>query len=266
MGRSGTRGLPIPDRHMVLLGFATSLGALVLVALLILRGARCRYAKLFPLFYSYLVYLFCSTVTGYVVYWTRPNYHASVYWLSYVLSIVVEFAVLAEISDHIFQPFPAIRSLGRALTIAISLGFGAAYILPTILGSHSMQIALLDFALRASLTKAVILVALFYAARHFGLKLGRNVAGLMLGFSIYIGVNIANFACVEHFGNLYASILWVISPMAYTLCLLVWTGALWEFAPMPRKASIAPTTGQDSADVALELVRFNNALSRFLNK
>ena len=251
---------------MVFIGFITSFGGLVPLTLLIVRGVAGRHAKLFPLFYSYLVYLFCSTVAGYVVYWRWPNYHASVYWLSYVLSIVVEFAVLAEISDHIFQPFPIIRNLGRALSIAISLSFGAAYILPTILHSPTMQMALLDFALRASFTKAVILVTLFFAARHFGIVLGRNVAGLMIGFSIYIGVNVANFACVERFGNEYASILWIMSPIAYTLCLLVWSVALWKFAPIPRKGSIAPTPGTDSETLGLELTRFNNALSKFLHK
>ncbi len=251
---------------MVSLGFVTSFGALVLVTLLLVRGVGDRHAKLFPLFYSYLIFLFCSTVAGYVVYWTRPDLHASVYWFSYVLSIVVEFAVLAEISDHIFQPFPAIRNLGRALTIAISIGFGAVYILPTILHSPSMQMALLDFALRASLTKAIILAVLFYAARHFGLKLGKNVAGLMLGFSIYLGVNIANFACVEYFGNLYTSILWVMSPMAYTLCLLVWMVGLWEFAPMPGSRPAPAVAEGNSETLGLELERFNNALSRFLHK
>jgi hypothetical protein len=88
----------------------------------------------------------------------------------------------------------------------------------------------------------------------------------MLGFSIYIGVNVANFACVERFGNEYASILWVMSPLAYLLCLLVWTAALWEFAPMPRKDSIAQAAGADSETLAVELARFNHALSRFLHK
>lgn len=251
---------------MHFLGFATTFGGLGLCALLILRGAQGRYAKLFPLFYSYLIYVLCSTVVGLFVYWTRPSSHASVYWLSYVLSIVVEFAVLVEVSDHIFQPFPAIRNLGRSLTILLSVALGLTYILPTILWSHDMRSGLLDFALRASLTKAIILAALFYATRHFGLKLGRNVAGLMLGFSIYVGVNIANFACDKQFGNLYSGILWVMSPVAYTLCLLVWTGALWKLAPMPETHTVATADEGDSEALALELARFNNALSRFLHK
>jgi hypothetical protein len=178
----------------------------------------------------------------------------------------VEFAVLVEISDHIFQPFRAIRNLGRSLTVLLSSALGLAYVLPAILSSHGMRPALLDFALRASLTKAIILAALFYAARHFGLKLGRNVAGLMLGFSIYVGVNIANFACDKQFGNLYSGILWVMSPVAYTLCLLVWTGALWNLAPMPETRTVPIAADSDSEGLVLELTRFNNALSRFLHK
>ena len=251
---------------MQLFGIIVGLSTLVIEAVLLWRAAQSRLLARFPLFYSYLVYVFVVTVVGLSVYWVRPSAHASVYWFCFVLSIIVEFAVLVEVSDHIFQPYPAIRDLGRSLTLLISLAFGAAYILPTLFRAHGMRMALLDFALRTSLTKAVILLVIFGAAHHFDLRMGRNVAGLLLGFAIYLGVNVANFACVERFGNVYAGVLWFMSPAAYTLCLLVWTGALWEFAPMPRKASLAPATGEDSEELAVELARFNNTLSRFLNR
>jgi hypothetical protein len=248
------------------LGIVVGFINLVLLAVLLWQTGRSGRMAHLPFLYTYLMYVLLGTALGFVVYWVWPTEHASFYWLYFVLSILVEFVVLLEISDHIFQPFPAIRNLGRFLTILLSAALGLTYILPEIVSSSGMRPALFDFALRASLTKAVVLLALFFASRHFKLKLGKNVAGLMLGFSIYIGVNIANFACVEKFGDVYASVLWFMSPMAYTLCLLVWTGALWEFAPIPRKASLAPATGEGSEDLAFELARFNNALSRFLNK
>jgi hypothetical protein len=254
---------------MHFLGIFVGLVNLALLAVLLWRASQSGRLADLPFLNTYLVYVLLGSALGFVVYWYWPTAHASVYWFYYVLSILVEFAVLLEISDHIFQPFPAIRNLGRALTILLSVTLGLTYILPAIVSSQSMRLALLDFALRASLTKAAILFALFFAARHLGIELGRNVAGLMLGFSIYIGVNVANFACVERFGNEYASILWVMSPLAYTLCLLVWIAALWEFAPMPRKDrkdSVAHAAGADSETLAIELARFNNALSRFLNK
>jgi len=202
----------------------------------------------------------------YLIYWLRHDSYPYAFWLYFLLSIVVEFAVLVEISDHLFEPFPAIRQLGRALTIIISLGLGLLYILPTILYSSGRRNALLGFALRASLTKAVILGALLLAARHYGLRLGKNVAGLILGFSIYLGVNIANFAADQFFYHLYDNILWVMTPLAYTLCLAVWLIALWDFAPVQSTSRISPVSGRDSEAVSLELARFNNELSKLLNK
>ncbi len=52
----------------------------------------------------------------YLIYWLYPQVYPSAYWIYYLVSILVEFTVLVEISDQIFQPFPAIRNLGRALT------------------------------------------------------------------------------------------------------------------------------------------------------
>jgi len=252
---------------MVVLGLAISLCVLLMDGLLMWRGVRSRCVKLFPLFYAYILYDFSSTGGAYLVYWLEPGWHASVYWFCYVLSIVVEFAILVEISDHVFQPYPAIRSLGRALTILISGVLGLSYVLPALVKPQERPLALLDFALRTSLTKAVILAALFIAARHFDLKLGRNVAGLMLGFSIYLGVNVANFAAAHSTAQTpYARLLWVVSPLAYILCLLVWTRALWQVAPLPITSSRPSSVAGDSKTVAVELARFNGVLSRFIRK
>lgn len=251
---------------MRIVGCCFAVTGVIFESVLIWRAHKGCFISRFPLFYSYIIYILCCTLGVYAVYLIRPSEYASAYWFHFLICILVEFAVLLEISDHIFQPYPAVRNLGRALTILISGVLGLTYILPTVLQSRGTPRALLDFALRTSLTKAVILAVLLYAARHFNLKLGRNVGGLMLGFSIYLGVNVANFAGVEHFGELYAGVLWVMSPIAYTLCLLAWTVALWKLAPMPRTDSVRPATGGDSETLALELARFNSALSRFLRR
>jgi hypothetical protein len=243
--------------------FATA----ALQVVLLWRARQCRLLARFPFFYSYIVYNLCFTSVAYALYWIRPNLYPSAYWLYFLLSILVEFAVLVEISDHIFQPFSAIRNLGRGLTVLISATFALVYILPAILQPPGRSSALLDFALRASVTKAVILAVLLLTASHFGLKLGRNVVGLILGFSIFLGISVANFAAAQSFGRaLYARILWVMTPIAFTLCLLVWTVALWQLAPMPITGSMPPAGDGDSETLALELARFNNTLSKLLHK
>ena len=252
---------------MHILGMVISFCAVFLEGLLILRGAGAKLFRLFPLIYSYIIYAFCGTLMMYVIYWQYQRIYPSAYWIYYLVSILVEFTVLVEISDQIFQPFPAIRHLGRALTIVISAALGLIYMLPVVLWSPGRRPALLSFALRASVTKAIILGVLFYVARHYGSPLGRNIGGLMLGFSIYVAINIAILATAKAFSPVvFGSILWFMEPLAFALCLLVWTVSLWELAPMPSLRTISTATGRDSEAVALELTRFNSELSKLLHK
>jgi hypothetical protein len=200
----------------------------------------------------------------YGVYWLDRPVYPSIYWLYFLVSILVEFAVLVEISDHIFNSQPALRYLGRLITVVISAVLALTYILPVILHSSDRLPALLGFALRASVTKVIVLAVLFFVARHYRSNLGKQVTGLMLGFSIYLGVNIPNLAAsMAYDPALYSRFLWIMSPIAFTLCLLVWTTALWDVVPSPS-GNIMPS--RDSQTVALELARFNNELSKFLEK
>ena len=264
-GESG--GCPSSVGFMHILGIVISFCVFLLGGLIILRGRVARLIRLFPLFYSYIIYCFCGFIGMYLIYWLDRQVYPSAYWIYFLISILAEFTVLVEISDHIFKAFPAIRNLGRALTVLISVGLGLFYILPVIFGSASRSDALLGFALRASLTKAFILAVLFYAARHYGSHLGRNVGGLMLGFSIYVAINVAIMASARAFGPvLFAKIFWVMLPLASAICVLVWTISLWELAPMPCISPISPAAGKDSEAVALELTRFNSELTKILHK
>ena len=252
---------------MNILARAIGICGFLFASVLMLRGVGSRLFRLFPLFYSYIIYILCGFLGMYLIGWLAPMMYPSAYWIYYLISILVEFAVLAEISDQIFHPFPAIRSLGRALTVVISAGLGLLYVLPAILRPPDSSPVLLSIALRTFVTKAIILVVLFYVARHYGSPLGRNVGGLMLGFSIYVSINIVIMAGAQAFGEaLFAPVLWVMSPLASALCLSVWTISLWDLAPVPNLRAIAKAAGRDSEAVALELTRFNNELSKFLQK
>ena len=249
------------------LGMAISVCAFLLVGAILIRGMATRCYKLFPVYYSYMIYVLSGSTIMYLVYGLDRKDYPSIYWFYYLISILVEFSVLVEISDHIFQSLPAIRQLGRALTILISGVFAVVYVLPVIVWSHDRQPALLDFALRDSVTKIAVLIALFLASRQFRSKLGKNVAGLMLGFSIYMGVNVANLAAAKAFDPaVYGQVLWILTPTAYALCLVVWTIALWDSVPARNTDIVSLAGGKGSKEVALELAQFNSELSKLIEK
>lgn len=252
---------------MHILGITISFCSLILGGTLVLRARANGVFRAFPLFYSYIVYAFLATLAMYVIYWVSPQKYSHAFWINYLINTLAEFAVLVEISDHIFKPFALLRQLGRATTVLITAFLGILYILPTIISSSRLSLALLGFVLRASVTKAIILGVLFYLARHYGSELGRNVAGLMIGFSIYVATTVAIMASAQAFGSaIFARLFWFMEPLAYGLCLLVWTISLWELATVPDLKAVSLESRGDSESVAVQLNRFNNELSKFLNK
>ncbi len=264
----GLRGAcPPPVGRMHILGMAISFSGFLLLGSLILRGARSHVFRLFPLFYSYITFIFCGTLGLYLTLWLEPQRYATAYWIYFLVTILAEFMVLVEISDQIFRSYPAVRYLGRALTLLIAASLGGLYILPTILQSTDRTGTLFDFTLRASVTKAIILAVLFYVARHYASQLGRNVGGLMLGFAIYVGMNIATMAGAKAFGEgLFSQVFWFMVPVSSVLGISIWVLSLWEYSPVPDRRRVAPVMGKDSEAVALELTRFNSELTKFLHK
>ena len=162
------------------MGMVLGVCGTLLQGLLFLKVTTNGLNKVLPFFYSYLIYLVFGDIVLYAIYGLFPLTYPPVYWFGFLITILVEFAVLVEISDQIFRPFPAIRNLGRALTILTSACLGLFYMLPTALRSGSRSKALIDFTLSSSVTKAIVLLILIYVAKHFGC-LGQKDCGLDAG-------------------------------------------------------------------------------------
>jgi hypothetical protein len=135
------------------------------------------------------------------------------------------------------------------------------YILPSLLESKPERAALLDFAKRATLVKILLILILLMVSHHYRLPLGRNVAGMLAGFSVYLSVCFANFGAADIFPvELYAPVLKLLFPVSYLLCLAVWTLALWRFEPARLRGP------WHQAGEGRSLESFNSALTRLLRR
>ncbi len=239
----------------------------LLEAALVIRAIEGGFLTHFRLFYSYLVFVFIWTAVTWATSFFRPESYASLYWIYFTIMLLVEFAVLVEISDHVFKPYPAVRQLGRFISIFVAAIFFSLYILSSLGRPKTSSEAILDLAKRASLTKAVIITAILLSAYYYRLPLGRNISGMMLGFALYLSVCVANFAAAAEFGkNLYAHLLSFLFPLSYTLCLLLWTIAMWRYEPVPPLIPKFSRNDTVSEPLDHQLERFNTALMRLLRR
>ena len=241
-------------------GFSSS----ILEIAILIRALKGRFASRFPLFYSYLAYVFLgSAIIYYVVRPLWPANYRNIFWFFFLITLLAEFAVLLEISDHIFTPYPYARSIGRWVTIAISIGFFLVYVRPVLTVAEPTGLLIAELVKRSSLTKAAVIVGLLVSVRILGLPLNTNTSGLMTGLIVYLGSNIINFELLARLGAArYGRIFAAVGPMSYTVCLLIWTVALWRYDP-PFVSGGPPGP---SAFVPELLGRFSNSLIRLLRK
>ncbi|HLY61145.1 MAG TPA: hypothetical protein VKV95_10385 [Terriglobia bacterium] len=244
--------------------FTLAVLGLGLEAALILRARQGRYLSHFPFFYSYLSYVFVWTIFTLMFFYFMPQLYPYVYWFSYSMMLLAEFAVLFELSDHIFRPYPGIRRLGQLLTGAVCLAFLLVYIIPALWRHQPSSIAFFELEKRTSLTKVVLIIVLLLVARSFRISFSRNISGMMLGFAIYLAASIANVALAEGLGRArYATIFSLVSPLAYFLALSIWTAALWRYEPvLPNQGNFSRGGDNFSEPLSVQLGRYSSELSR----
>lgn len=238
-----------------------------LQASLLVRASQGRFLSRFPIFYSYVFFVLATDSASYLVHFLRPECYPSVFWFFFLVWTVAEFAVLLEASDHVFEPYPPIRRLGRLLTAGICTLFFFGFILPSFLGHQSRRVELLDFSRSAFLTKAALIVALLAAARLYQLPLGKNISGMLLGFSVYLAINVANISLAERFTQVYAEVFEVVGPSSYVLALTIWNVALWRYEPVvPARPAVRDVVKDMSERPGDRLGRYDTELMRLFRR
>ncbi len=234
--------------------------------LLLARAVREKLLPHFPFFYSYLAFALAGSLAVYSLFWLAPALHLRAFWWRYLVTVLAEFAVVVEISDHLFEPYPAIRGLGRLLVASVTVILFLLYVVPSLGSYPSSRAFVLGFVKKASVLKAVALLTVLAAARRYRLRLGRNVSGMALGFCVYLGIGLANFAVAEtDLARVYEPTFSLVAPLSFTVALVIWTVALWSYQPAaPTVEQLRAAEGHRGGALSYELDRMNTALTRLL--
>jgi hypothetical protein len=242
--------------------------SLVALSLLVARGIQRGFASRLPFFYSYLSYMLLRTILDLGILWIAPQYYAASFWTGFALSQIVEFAVLIEISDHIFDRKSLLHKLGRLLCVATTVVFAALYLIPALLSNGSRGGLILELAKRSILTKAVIIVVLLAARRLYKQEIAPGISGILLGFCVYLCLNIANLALAEFYGEaVYGRVFSLLGPLSWTLGSVIWVVTLWNYQEGETGAPLhSHGSTRGGLPAPAQLSRLNDALLKLLQK
>ncbi len=195
--------------------------------LLFWRGRRWSGWRSYPLFYFYLSYTTFWTVAFLFFPHTHPLY-PRVYWDSELGATVLRFFVAWEIFRGVFGRGVIRRIAGTAIFVVMVLLALAFW-----LTGPSPSVSLVaDFMRRMALTAGVWTILVFGIACFYGIRIGKNIWGMAVGFLIFVSSEITNLAAFD-LASWFAPIWRFLHPFAYIFMLAVWTWALWDYAPNP---------------------------------
>jgi hypothetical protein len=224
-------------------------GPILQITLLIFM-VRHHVSRVFPRFFSYILFQTLKSACLFVVYRFFPENYFYAYWVGNALSVIFTLAVMDEILRSLFREYGGIQILG--ITI-FRWSCGLLFLL-AILGAWSTSEAggdrvaatVLAFDRSVRLMQLGLFLLLMLLCRIFRNCSRQQVFGIALGFGIFASVELILVSFVMWYGDGQAAIVSLLKSTAYNAVTIVWIGYLKQqphLVPRVEAATIPNTLG-----------------------
>jgi hypothetical protein len=208
--------------------------AVLLEALILLRSTLAGLLRRYPLFYVYISCVLVKEIIGLLFYRLAPRLYAPSYWPCELATVVASYGVIIEIFRRSLGQNPGIARKAQKLLLALfvlTLSYAATDLLQSGPFSASLAIAELGRDLRY-IEGALLLVMLWLLARY-RISLGRNLLGLIIGYSFWVGLSVMNLAFFLPPSREFLLLVRKLLPATYVATLAIWCAALWSTQSEP---------------------------------
>jgi hypothetical protein len=210
--------------------------AIAFEAILLLRGTQARLVRKYPLFYGYIGCVLATEIIALFAYYVAPDLYGPLYWPSELVTIVASYAVIVEIFRCSTRYRPGIRRLTQNALLGV-FALTVAYAFSDFMqgGFHSLSRAIADLGRDLRYVEAGVLLIMLWLFARYRIPLGRNLLGLISGYSFWLACNIVNLAFWFRPLKELSIVLRALLPATYLLTLIIWCASLWSAQPEPAQ-------------------------------
>jgi hypothetical protein len=220
---------------MEILSQVVAYTGLLIEVIILVRAIQCRTFAKYSIFYAYLLTVLVTSVFLEIAsHSATPPVYALIYWRLQLVTLALGCGVIVEISGHVFARHASLDRFARWVAI---ITFGALFLVFAIHVTflpHWKPVANpaeLERDLR--IAQAIALLSIVFLTGYYGIEIGKNMKGLILGFGVYVGASIITVTLRLFLGIRFNPIWKIIEPSSYLAALLIWTVALWSYEPAP---------------------------------
>jgi len=206
---------------------------ITLEALLLYRALRGRLVLRYPNFYIYALSLFLADSVLYFFYYSRPLLYARWNWYAGFLVLFLGSGIVLEIFRQVLSPYAGAEKFARGVSFAVFgaiICFAIGYTIwsPTFSVAHALYIVVQRDFLFA---QALLLLGLLRVITYYGISMGRNLKGMILGYGQCIGITLISLALQAYMGARFDAAASLVQQLTYLAALVIWLVALWSYRP-----------------------------------
>jgi len=206
-------------------------GCLIEAAILA-RSIQCKSFGKYSLFYAYIISLFGLSFFIRAASIARAPVVIRLYLPVVLITCVLGCGVMVEIIRHVFAEHASLERFARRAAVMV---FGMIFLELAILAALRLHWSAADYAAHVTmdlqLAQGAGLTAILFLMGLYGIEVGRNMRGIILGFGICLGASLILVPLRQLLGMRFYP-TWRITQMsAFLAALCIWAVALWTYEP-----------------------------------
>jgi hypothetical protein len=218
-----------------MVGQAIWWGSIALETLLLVRGLQGKLLARYPVFYAYILFVWLQSLLRFSIYHTRPQLYLPVYWITEYSGVLIGCGVVFEILRVGLAAYPGtVRMARNVLAIVFVMAFTKGLV-EMWNDPHWWSAATtmeLERALRT--VQSLAIIALVILSLLYSIPFGRNLRGILVGYSLFVGISVIQLTFVTNSGSRFYSFWTHVHPGSYFVVLGLWAVHLWSYAPNPE--------------------------------
>lgn len=235
---------------------------ILVAAVLFVRAVHTGLCRKYWLFFSYLGWVLAVEVVRFYVISSDAHVYRQFYWHTQALSVIAGYCVILEAYRGVLRNYPGAQKIATTILLALlAIVVGKAYSHP-FEGPTDWLLSFTAEVERDMRTVQGLLIAFLIAViLYYSIPVGRNLLGIIFGYTLFIGTNIINLALQSSLGPSYWTPWRYLQSASYFVALLIWCITLWSPQADPKPEAVVLR----ERDYGLLASRTSNLLSRVRN-
>jgi len=206
---------------------------LLLEFLLLGRGLQAHLLKRYYFFFIYIGSVIFFTSAMILANWSAPTtLYARWYWPLQLGTLITGYGILLEILKHVLAPYPGAERFARVSGMAAFGVIVLVAVLGPLVSPHWSPGSVIDFERNLRTVQALFICGLLAVISYYGIGMGRNMKGMILGYGLYILTSLVSLA-VRVYVERPLGLAWLLQPLSFDISLIIWLVALWSYCPNP---------------------------------